>query len=144
MKRPGVQDLALGLVLAVVNVVSLLPYRKDLHPFWLALVLVTAQALPLIVRRRFPVPVMAIIGSVRVGYDVYGFSFAPFPLATAIALYTVFDRSCWLWRWVVGVLTGVGLGISLSTPGHDEPYEAIYQGLIFVTAAAAAVTNMRP
>ncbi|MGD0561275.1 MAG: histidine kinase [Streptosporangiaceae bacterium] len=35
------------------------------------------------------------------------------------------------------MLTGVGLGISLSTPGHDEPYEAIYQGLIFVTAAAA-------
>lgn len=137
MKRPGVQDLALGLVLAVVNVVSLVPYRKDLHPFWLALVLVVAQALPLIVRRRFPVPAMAIIGSVRVGYDVYGFAFAPFPLAPAIALYTVFDRSCWLWRWVVGVLTGVGLTISLSTPGHDEPYQAIYQSLILVTAAVA-------
>lgn len=137
MKRPGVQDLALGLVLAAVNVISLVPYRKDLHPFWLALVLVVAQALPLIVRRRFPVPAMAIIGSVRVGYDVYGFAFAPFPLAPAIALYTVFDRSCWLWRWVVGVLTGVGLTISLSTPGHDEPYQAIYQSLILVTAAAA-------
>src|SRR6185369_6334730 len=46
-----VQDLGLGIALAIVNVVSLLPYRAQLHPLWLALVLVAAQGVPLAWRR---------------------------------------------------------------------------------------------
>ena len=50
-----IQDLGLGVALAAVNVVSLLPYRAQLHPLWLALALVAAQGLPLTWRRYRPV-----------------------------------------------------------------------------------------
>ena len=49
------QDTGLALALSAVNVVSLLPYRDQLHPLWLALLLVVAQAFPLAVRRAAPV-----------------------------------------------------------------------------------------
>jgi signal transduction histidine kinase len=137
----GVQDLALGLALAVINVVSVLSYHAQLHPFWLALVLLAAQAVPLAWRRRWPVPVMAVTGGVRVAYDVLGFTFAPFPLGPMIAFYTVFESSGLLWRGVVGVLSATGISISLTAPGHDEPYQAIYQGLIFVTAGVAGLLS---
>ena len=50
-----IQDTGLGVALATVNVVSLLPYRAQLHPLWLALVLAAGQALPLAFRRFRPV-----------------------------------------------------------------------------------------
>jgi signal transduction histidine kinase len=136
-----VQDLALGLVLATINVVSLLPYRGQQHPAWVAFVLVALQGVPLIWRRRFPVPVIMVIGAARVAYDVAGFTFAPVPLGPALGVFTVFERSGLVWRWVTGVLSAVGIAISLSAPGHDEPYQAIYQGLIVATAVAAGLIS---
>ena len=50
------QDAALGLALAAVNVFSLLAYRDQLHPLWLALTLVAAQGVPLAWRRAWPTP----------------------------------------------------------------------------------------
>ena len=47
-RQERIQDLVLAVALAAVNVVSLLPYRAQLHPLWLALVLVAAQGIPLI------------------------------------------------------------------------------------------------
>ncbi|HLK00075.1 MAG TPA: sensor histidine kinase [Streptosporangiaceae bacterium] len=129
-------DVALGVMLTLINVVSLLPGRQP-HPLWGALLLAAGQSLPLIWRRGFPVPVMAVVGASRVAFDQIGYQLAPFPLGPAIALYTVFDRSGAPWRWVVGLLSAAGIAISLSSPGHDEPYQAIYQGLIFTTACAA-------
>ena len=41
------QDTGLAVALAAINVVSVLPYRSQLHPFWLALLLLVGQALPL-------------------------------------------------------------------------------------------------
>lgn len=49
-----VQDLALALALTVANVATLLFYRAQLHPFWLALTLVVLETLPLALRRRWP------------------------------------------------------------------------------------------
>jgi signal transduction histidine kinase len=127
--------------LAAVNVFSLLAYRDLLHPLWLALTLVAAQGVPLAWRRAWPVPVMIVVGGVRVAYDQIGFGFAPLPLGPAIAFYTVMDRSGPALRWITCVL-GVGaISISLASPGHSEPYEAIYQGLIFLTAGAAGVLS---
>jgi signal transduction histidine kinase len=140
-QRQRVQDLALGLVLAAVNVVSLLPYWGQLHPFWLALVLVAAQGVLLIWRRSFPVAVSLFIGAARVSYDHIGFGFAPFPLGPAIALYTVIDRSCPVWGWVVSAGTATGIAVSLAAPGRSEPYEAIFQALIFGTAAVAGMLS---
>ena len=141
IRQPVVQDGALGLAIVAINITSVLPYRAQQHPLWIALLLLAGQGLPLVARRRFPVPVVAAVGCMRVAYDAAGFSYAPFQLGMMIALYAVFERSGLLWRWVVGVLTAVGLGISMSTPGHPQPYQTLYQGLILVTAAAAGLIS---
>ncbi len=68
-RQERIQDLGLGVALAAVNVVSLLPYRAQLHPPWLALTLVAAQGIPLIWRRSRAVGVGLVIGAARVAYD---------------------------------------------------------------------------
>jgi signal transduction histidine kinase len=136
-----VQDLGLGVALAVVNVVSLLPYRSQLHPLWLALTLVAAQGLPLAWRRQLPIGVALVIGGTRVAYDQIGFGFAPFPLGPAIALYTVMDRRSAAWRWVSLLLVVTAIGISQAAPGHHQPYDTIFQLMIFLTATAAGLLS---
>ena len=140
-RQERIQDLGLGVALAAVNAVSLLPYLAQLHPLWLALTLVVAQAVPLTGRRSWPVAVSFVTGATRVAYDQIGFGFAPFPLATAIAFYTVIDRSRPVWRWIVTALAAVGISISLAAPGHNEPYDGIFQALIFLAAGAAGVLS---
>jgi len=138
------QDGALALALAVVNVLSVLPYRAQQHPLWLAFFLVVAETLPLAGRRTYPVLVMLIIGVARVTYDQVGLVFAPFPLGPAIAFYTVFDRSGALWRWLTAAIAVAGVSVSLAAPGHNEPYDAITQAFIFFTAGVAgALTRAR-
>jgi signal transduction histidine kinase len=140
-RQERISDAGLGIALAAVNVVSLLAYRSQLHPLWLALVLVAAQGIPLAWRRRWPVPVMIVIGAVRIAYDQIGFGFAPLPLGPAIGVYTVVDRSRPVWRWLTAAGVVTGIAISLSVPGHTEPYDAIFQAMIFVTAWAAGVLS---
>jgi signal transduction histidine kinase len=136
-----VQDMAFGIALAAVNVVSLLPYRAHLHPLWLALTLVACQGVFLGWRRSWPVPVAIAIGGVRDAYDQIGFGFAPLPLGPAIAFYTVMDRSGTLLRWltVAGVTAGVTL--SQAAPGHSQPYDAIFQAMIFLAAGVAGLLS---
>ena len=81
--------------------------------------------------------VVFVIGAMRVAYDQIGFGFAPFPLGPAIAFYTVIDRCRPVWRWIVTAAVVAGISISLATPGHSEPYQGIFQALIFLTAWAA-------
>jgi signal transduction histidine kinase len=135
------QDLALGVVLAVINVLSLLPYRSQQHPLWLAFVLVVAEALPLAWRRPYPLVAISIIGAARITYDQVGLVFAPFPLGPAIALYTVMDRSGPVWRWITIALTAAGVSLGLAASGHNEPYDAITQAFIFLTAGVAGVLS---
>jgi signal transduction histidine kinase len=86
---------------------------------------------------------MIVIGAARIAYDRIGFGFAPLPLGPAIAFYTVIDRRCALWRWITIAAAATGIAISLTSPGGDrsEPYEAIFQAMIFATAWAAGVLN---
>ena len=133
------QDLTLGLVLAVISILSLLPYRTQQHPLWLAFFLVVAETLPLALRRPYPVLAMFIIGAARVTYDQVGLVFAPFPLGPAIAFYTVFDRSGLLWRWLTAAIAVAGVSVSLAAPGHNEPYDAITQAFIFFAAGIAGL-----
>jgi signal transduction histidine kinase len=135
------QDAGLGVALAVVNVVSLLPYQDQLHPLWLALVLVALQGLPLAWRRARPVGIGLVIGAARVAYDKIGFGFAPFPLGPAIAFYTIIDRRGTLWRWIACLLVAAGIAVSEASPGHTQPYDTIFQVTIFVTAAAAGLLS---
>jgi signal transduction histidine kinase len=140
-RQEQLQDAGLAVVLAAVNVVSVLPYRAQLHPLWLALLLLAGQALPLAWRRSAVVGTGLVIGAARISYDKFGFGFAPLPLGPAIAVYTVFDRRGPALRIVAACLVVVGVSVSLSGPGHSEPYQAIFQGLIFATAMAAGTLS---
>ena len=140
-RQERLQDLGLGVALAVVNVVSLLPNRADQHPLSLALVLVAAQGLPLTWRRSWPVGVGLVIGGARIAYDRLGFTFAPFPLGPAIAFYTVIDRRGPVFRWGACVIVAAGIAISEAAPGHHEPYDTIFQVMIFFTAWAAGMLS---
>src|SRR6201996_8474088 len=133
------QDGALGVALAVVNVLSVLPYRAQQHPLWLAITLVVLQGVLLRGRRWHPVLFALIIGAVRVTYDQSGLLFAPFPLAVAIAYFTVMDRTGAVWRWIVTAFVVAGISTALAAPGHNEPYDAITQAFIFLTAGVAGV-----
>jgi signal transduction histidine kinase len=140
-RQERIQDLGLGVALAVVNAASLLPYQSQQHPLWLALVLVIAQALPLAWRRTWPIAVGLVIAVARVSYDQLGFTFAPFPLGPAIAFYTVIDRCGRVWRWAAFVVVAAGIVVGGAAPGHSEPYEAIFQVMIFLTAWAAGTLS---
>jgi signal transduction histidine kinase len=140
-RQERIQDLLLAVALAAVNAVSLLPYQGQLHPLWLALALVVAQGIPLSWRRSWPVLAIVVIGAARVGYDQIGFGFAPLPLGPAIAFYTVIDRCSPLVRWIAVAATASGIAVSLSVSGHHEPYDAIFQAMIFLTAWAAGVLS---
>jgi signal transduction histidine kinase len=136
-----VQDSGLAVALAGVNVVSLLPYRSQLHPLWLALLLVIGQALPLAFRRSLAIPAGLAIGACRVGYDVAGLQFAPFPLGPAIIVYTVFDRSGVATRWFTCALLATGITTSEASAGHSEPYDALFQVFIFAAAMGAGLLS---
>jgi signal transduction histidine kinase len=140
-RQERLQDLGLGVALAGVNTLSLLPYQSQQHPLWLALVLVIAQALPLAWRRTSPVAVGLVIAAARIAYDQIGFTYAPFPLGPAIAFYTVIDRCGRVWRWSAWVVVAAGIAIGGAAPGHSEPYEAIFQVMIFFTAWAAGTLS---
>jgi signal transduction histidine kinase len=135
------QDLGLGVAVAAVNLISLLPYQTQLHPLWLALVLVAAQGIPLIWRRSRAIGVGLVIAAARVAYDKIGFGFAPFPLGPAIAFYTIIDRRGPVWRWLACLLVVAGIAVSESSPGHPQPYDTIFQLTIFLTAAAAGMLS---
>jgi signal transduction histidine kinase len=140
-RQEKIQDLGLAVALSAVNAVSLLPYRARLHPLWLALLLVVAQGVPLIWRRARPVGSLLVIGAARIAYDRIGFALAPLPLGPAIAVYTVIDRRGPVMRWLTLGLVVTGVTISDAGPGHTEPYDAIFQALIFITAWAAGTLS---
>jgi signal transduction histidine kinase len=133
-RREFVQDSALALTLAVLNLMSLVPYQSQLHPSWLAFFLVAAQCLPLAWRRRWPVAALICCGIPRSLYDDLLFGYAPLPLAIAIAFATVAERSGRLTRWIIVGLVAIGLVRSQLLPGHTEPYDAIVQVFILGTA----------
>ena len=140
-RRDVAQDAALALTLAALNLLSLLPYQAQLHPTWLALLLVGGQCLPLALRRLAPVPALLGCGIVRNLYDAFPFGYAPLPLAPAIALATVADRSGPLLRWLSVVGSTVGIAWSQAQPGHNQPYDAIVQAFIFGAAWAVGTLS---
>src|SRR5258708_35039936 len=98
---------------------------------------VAGQGVRVIWGRSGPGGTGLVIGAARVAYDTIGFGYAPLPLGPAIAVYTVIDRRGPVLRWITMVLVAVGITVSEASPGHNEPYDAIFQALIFLTALAA-------
>jgi signal transduction histidine kinase len=140
-QQERVQDAGLAFALAVVNVLALLPFGARLHPAWLAVLLVIAQAVPLAWRRSHPVGPAFVIGAARVAYDRIGFGFAPFPLGPAIAFYTIIDRCGPAWRRITVLVVAIGITVSQTGPGHSQPYDVIFQVFLFLTAWAAGVLS---
>ena len=138
---PLTQDLALALALTAYYVGSLIPEAGQLRLPRLAFALVVLQTLPLIWRRRWPVATLLVIGIPRGLYDNLGIGFAPVPLATMIALYTVMDRSSTGLRWAVGAVTLYGLIQGQTTPGHTEPYDFFFAALELAAAGMAGILS---
>jgi len=133
-RRDVAQDTALAVALAVLNLLSIVPYRSQMHPAWLALLLVAGQCLPLALRRLLPVPALIASGLIRNVYDALLFGYAPLPLAPAIACATVAERSGLLLRWLTVAGISGGIAWSQALPGHNQPYDAIIQVFIFGAA----------
>jgi signal transduction histidine kinase len=134
-------DVALAAGLTVVNIAFLIPYRSQLHPFGVAVVLVAAQSVPLAFRRARPPAVLLIVGGARIAYDLAGFGHAPFPLGPAIAVYTVADRCSPRARaWLLGALVA-GILVSQFGSPHDQPYDLAVAALIFLTAWVAGIAS---
>ena len=142
-RRDVVQDSALALGLAVLNLLAVLPYVSQLHPAWLAMFLVTVQCLPVSFRRVNPVLALVCSGLPRNVYDHLALGYEPLPLATAICIATVADRTRpWLRRvTLVGVL--IGGAYSQVQPGHSQPYDSIVQVVLLGTAWAAGILNRK-
>jgi signal transduction histidine kinase len=138
---PRMQDLALALALATYYVGSLIPETRQLKLPDLAFALVVLQALPLIWRRRWPVAAYVAVGIPRGIYDDLGIGFAPLPLASMIAFYTVMDRSSTRVRWVMCGVTLVGIIQGQTTPGHTEPYDFFVAVLEMAAAGAAGLLS---
>src|ERR1700736_6985942 len=117
---PRVQDLALALALTVFDVAAVVPYPSPLPPFGGALTLLVAESIPLIWRRSWPVPVLIATGAARITYDVLGFGYAPFPLATTLAFFTVMERCGPGIPRITVVLTVMGTTIRQRGPGHNQ------------------------
>ncbi|HEX2743846.1 MAG TPA: sensor histidine kinase [Streptosporangiaceae bacterium] len=107
----------------------------------MAFALVVLQALPLTWRRRWPVATYLIVGIPRGLYDDLGIGFAPLPLASMIAFYTVMDRSSTRVRWVMSAVTLVGLIQGQTTPHHTEPYDFFIALLQIAVAGLAGLVS---
>jgi len=138
---PRQQDLALALVLAVVNVGTVLPYLSRMHPQGWAIVLLILQALPLAYRRDYPAWVLLAVGLPRSAYDHLGFGYAPVPVGPAVAYFTIMERSSTPVRWVMSLILAVGIVQGQMLPGHTEPYDLFVQVLIFAMAGFAGVLS---
>ena len=159
---PRLQDVALALVLAAVNVAVALPYRSRLrpsgagipgpdgagvpalvteHPLAVALALLVLQALPLAGRRCWPVGVFLLSGAFRSLYDQWGIGYAPLPLASAITYYTVMQRCSTGMRWAISAVLLVGMLGSQAAPGHTEPYDFFVQVFIFGAVGVAGILS---
>ena len=134
----------LALALAAYNAGSLIPEARQLRLPDVAFALVVLQALPLTWRRRWPVATYLIVGIPRGLYDDLGIGFAPLPLASMIAFYTVMDRSSTRVRWVMSAVTLAGLIQGQTTPHHTEPYDFFIALLqIAVAGLAGRVSRTR-
>jgi signal transduction histidine kinase len=136
---PGIQDLGLALALTAYSVGSLIPVTSQLNLPVMAYVLDVLQALPLIWRRRWPVPVLLAIGIPSQLYNFLGIPYGGVPFGPMIAFYTVMDRSSTRARWVICVLAVIGLVNVQFLPYHSGAYTFFTALLEFGVAGVAGV-----
>jgi signal transduction histidine kinase len=138
---PGIQDLGLALALTAYSVGSLIPVTSQLNLPVMAYVLDVLQALPLIWRRRWPVPVLLAIGIPSQLYNFLGIPYGGVPFGPMIAFYTVMDRSSTRARWVICGLAVIGLVNVQFLPYHHGAYSFLTALLEFGVAGVAGVLS---
>jgi signal transduction histidine kinase len=126
-------DPALALVILVVSLQPLLREGKGPIPAW-GYVLVVAQCLPLVFRRRWPLAVALVCGTLTVVYGVSSLPDPPVPYAGLLSLYSVAAHGSRDHANAAGITAAFALtGALLFDPGADLE-DATVQILLFATA----------
>jgi signal transduction histidine kinase len=132
-RHPRLVDLAIALALAS----GYVGRAAHLGRWTIGLPLAVIEVAPLLVRRRFPLPVLAVVASATaVEVAVYG---STFPLAAAVAVYTVaaqLDRRTSLIASAVS-----GAAISLLALARDG-YQSLVQTLLLFAIAWVVGDNL--
>jgi signal transduction histidine kinase len=90
------------------------PVKAASSTGWSLFVLAAVASVPLAWRRRSPVLVAAVVGAGTIGLAVTGAqNFIPLPYGQLVATYTVAALCPPLWRTLVMLATGVGVGLVL-------------------------------
>jgi signal transduction histidine kinase len=127
LSRPALADLGIAVALAVLSFfpgladkgpdLSELATRRPIDA--LAAVLALAQALPLVVRRRWPVPVFAVVGVAFAAYQLLGYRPTVAGLALLVAIYGIGGRRV---AAAVGGLGYVLMAIGLHNRGSANSW----------------------
>jgi signal transduction histidine kinase len=126
-------DPALALVILVVSLQPLLREGKGPIPAW-GYLLVVAQCLPLVFRRRWPLAVALVCGALTVVYGMSSLPDPPVPYAGLLSLYSVAAHGSRDHANAAGITAAVALtGALLFDPGADLE-DATVQILLFATA----------
>ncbi len=94
---------ALFLAATVVSILATVSHEATHLPLWARALLGLVATLPLAVRRRWPLPVLAVVGTAVTIAGAFGLVFGPDPMI-ALAVYTVattYDRRRSAWALVV-------------------------------------------
>ncbi|WP_040860215.1 sensor histidine kinase [Nocardia niigatensis] len=146
--RPWAADLAvaIGCFLVATPVAATMAYLRH-SPMDRAVSGLALTCVPLLVRSRWPIPVVAATVLVEVArYLVIPYSTPP-PAATAVALFTVANRGERRTAWLVGVCAAVPLvaAILISQPSPGDLPQALSQiaWTLLGVAAGDAVRSQR-
>lgn len=104
-------DPALAAAVFVVSVLALTFGYKDTDthvPGW-AFALVVAQCVPLVFRRRWPIPVAFGCGTLTVVYGVASLPDPAVPYAALVAVYTVTARTDRRWAYVAAIVSAISV-----------------------------------
>jgi signal transduction histidine kinase len=126
-------DPALALVVLVVSLQPLFREEKGPIPAW-GYVLVVAQCLPLVVRRRWPLAVAAVCGGLTMVYGLSSLPDPPVPYAGLVGLYSVAAHGSRDHANAAGVIAAFALAGSLIFDPAADLEDATVQILLFTTA----------
>jgi signal transduction histidine kinase len=126
-----------GIALVCYLATVAVPVKAAATAGWSLFALAAVASVPLVWRRRQPVLVAAVVGSGTVGLAVTGAQdFIPLPYGQLVATYTVAALCPPLWRALVMVSTGVGVGLVVFSVLGVAPSIVATAVLPFVVAYA--------
>ncbi len=139
VRRVRLERLADVALAAAVLLLSSLPLLRvddcdcDSIPGW-AFVLVSAQAVALLWRRRYPVPISLLSGALA---TVYGLSYLPdpaVPYAGLVGLYSVAAYASQRWAWIAAGLAAVSIGVAMAVDASADVQDVAVNYLLFAAA----------